>query len=267
MRPPFLALCCLAFLASGCNKSSSSPTTVQEQEKKIDKSGAILKSLGIKDVKVGTGETAEVGDILNVRYKGSLLNKVVFDENMSEGKPPFGFRLGVSAVIQGWQKGLVGMKVGGERQLAIPSDMGYADMGSGDKIPPYSDLYFDIKLIGIVKPNKSDTVAREILQTGSGKKVGATDLVDINFTGSYMDGQVFDKTTPGKPTTFPMDSPRVPLGLARAMLGQPVGTKLRVTLPPAVGFQSGTDNGAIPDNMITVFNLEIVATRPKPDSK
>ncbi len=70
------------------------------------------------DVHPGTGAKAAKGDLLTVLYKGTLKNGKVFDENME--KAPFAFTLGAGEVIKGWDQGLVGMKVGGERKLVIP---------------------------------------------------------------------------------------------------------------------------------------------------
>ena len=110
-------------------------------------SGGITK-LQIKDLKVGTGAVAKTGDTVSVNYRGSLLSGKVFDESYSKG--PFDFPLGAGKVIKGWDQGVAGMKVGGKRQLVIPSDLGYGERGTPDgSIPPGATLKFDVDLLQV----------------------------------------------------------------------------------------------------------------------
>ncbi|CAA7259085.1 unnamed protein product [Cyclocybe aegerita] len=100
----------------------------------------------IQDAKVGTGPMAKKGNTVRMRYVGKLTNGKEFDKNVS-GKP-FAFHLGKGEVIKGWDEGIVGMQVGGERILTIPPKMGYG--GQGQKgIPANSTLVFDVKLLEI----------------------------------------------------------------------------------------------------------------------
>ena len=105
--------------------------------------------LVVKDLKVGTGKEAKKGDTVSVQYVGSLYhNNVVFDNSWDKGQP-FSFPLGQGQVIQGWDKGVEGMKVGGRRQLHIPAKLGYGDQGAGNAIPPNADLVFDVALLNV----------------------------------------------------------------------------------------------------------------------
>lgn len=104
----------------------------------------------IKDTKLGTGESAKVGDKLRVNYTGKLADGSVFDTSKKEGRSPFEFILGAGEVIKGWDQGLVSMKVGGVRTLTIPPELAYGEAGAGP-IPPNSTLTFDVELIEIVK--------------------------------------------------------------------------------------------------------------------
>lgn len=100
------------------------------------------------DITVGTGATAKAGDCLVVKYYGTLASDgTKFDENYTTPNG-FAFTLGQGQVIQGWDKGLVGMKVGGERRLVIPADQAYGDQASGS-IPANSTLVFDVRLLHI----------------------------------------------------------------------------------------------------------------------
>ena len=102
----------------------------------------------IMDLRAGTGAEAKAGDTVQVHYTGTLEDGTKFDSSRDRGKP-FQFPLGAGRVIQGWDHGVAGMKVGGQRKLTIPPEEGYGSRGAGDAIPPNSTLYFDVELIKI----------------------------------------------------------------------------------------------------------------------
>jgi peptidylprolyl isomerase len=106
--------------------------------------------LQIKDIKKGTGAEAVAGKTLTVHYVGvSWSDKKEFDASWdSPGAEPFPFKLGTGAVIQGWDQGLVGMKVGGRRQLIIPPGLAYKEFGQGP-IKPNETLVFVVDLLDV----------------------------------------------------------------------------------------------------------------------
>ena len=108
-----------------------------------------------KDTVLGEGREAEAGFNVTVHYTGWL-----YDPSKPDGKgkkfdssvdrhEPFVFFLGGGQVIQGWEEGFSGMKVGGKRTLIIPPNMGYGAYGAGGVIPPNATLIFDVELLGI----------------------------------------------------------------------------------------------------------------------
>lgn len=102
---------------------------------------------------VSTGEVAKVGDKVVMNYTGRLENGTVFDSNTDPKfghVEPFTFTLGAGQVIAGWDKGIVGMKVGEKKTLTIPPEDGYGPNGYGP-IPPNATLIFDVELVGINK--------------------------------------------------------------------------------------------------------------------
>jgi len=101
----------------------------------------------IKDIKVGTGNEVTSGDYVTIHYVGKLENGKKFDSSYDRGEP-FETRIGVGEVIQGWDMGVVGMKVGGKRKLTIPSQLAYGDSEIG-VIPSNSTLIFEVELLGI----------------------------------------------------------------------------------------------------------------------
>lgn len=104
--------------------------------------------LKIKDLAKGHGKAAKAGDTVTVQYDGALYqNGTEFDASWNRHQP-FSFPLGAGQVIPGWDKGVVGMKVGGRRVLTIPPELGYGPQGSGP-IPPNSTLVFVVDMLKI----------------------------------------------------------------------------------------------------------------------
>lgn len=104
--------------------------------------------LFVRDVQVGTGETAEPGDTVIVHYTGWLPTGQQFDSSRDRGEP-FSFPLGAGRVIPGWDEGVAGMKEGGRRKLVIPPRLGYGSEGAGDLIPAGATLVFDVELLEV----------------------------------------------------------------------------------------------------------------------
>lgn len=105
------------------------------------------------DHTVGTGTEAVSGKKVSVHYTGWLAEKddkkgKEFDSSHNRGKP-FQYALGIGQVIQGWDQGVAGMKVGGKRTLLIPSHLGYGVRGAPGAIPPNADLIFDVELLAV----------------------------------------------------------------------------------------------------------------------
>jgi FKBP-type peptidyl-prolyl cis-trans isomerase FkpA len=104
------------------------------------------------DTTEGTGDIAKSGMRVSVHYTGWLYNDGVqgakFDSSKDRGQP-FSFGLGASEVIQGWDEGVAGMKVGGARTLIIPPGLGYGARGAGGVIPPNATLKFDVELLAL----------------------------------------------------------------------------------------------------------------------
>jgi peptidylprolyl isomerase len=183
IRSPFvLALAALGVsaLIAGCGSSGSSSTITVGNESKADEAlanasgstaptsttaktptsgplskephitppgGPPPKTLVKKDLIVGTGAEAKAGDAVSVNYVGALYkNGKVFDASWKRNEP-FPFTLGKGQVIPGWEQGVVGMKVGGRRELIIPPSLAYGAKGSPPSIPPNETLIFVVDLL------------------------------------------------------------------------------------------------------------------------
>jgi len=127
------------------------------------KAAAAPTTLTIIDRKIGDGALAESGQPVLVHYTGYLWDASAPDnkgkkfDSSVDRKVPFGFIVGVGRVIKGWDEGVPGMKVGGQRTLIIPPDKGYGERGAGADIPPNATLVFDVELMGVIgkTPNPS----------------------------------------------------------------------------------------------------------------
>ncbi|NOK37148.1 FKBP-type peptidyl-prolyl cis-trans isomerase [Corallococcus exercitus] len=105
-------------------------------------------SLKTEDVKVGTGTEAVAGKRVTVHYVGTLTDGKKFDNSRDRGQG-FTFSLGAGQVIQGWDQGVAGMKVGGVRKLTIPPELGYGSRGAAGVIPPNATLLFEVELLDV----------------------------------------------------------------------------------------------------------------------
>jgi FKBP-type peptidyl-prolyl cis-trans isomerase len=140
-----IAVVCMLslFALLAFSQAPSAPTKVEGKPQ--------TKAGGLEywDIKVGTGPEAVSGKQVTVNYTGWLTNGKKFDSSLDAGRP-FSFSLGAGQVIKGWDEGVAGMKVGGKRQLRIPSDLAYGNRSVGNGlIPPNSTLIFDVELLGV----------------------------------------------------------------------------------------------------------------------
>ncbi len=108
--------------------------------------------LQYEDTHHGEGETAQAGHYVTVHYTGWLWDEgekgAKFDSSLDRNDP-FEFGLGQGMVIQGWDEGVQGMKIGGKRSLLIPAELGYGARGAGGVIPPNATLLFEVELLGV----------------------------------------------------------------------------------------------------------------------
>jgi len=144
-----IALLALALVAVAAQSQSSKKSSGPNGPTKV--SGAPTKladGLEYWDIKKGTGKAADKGNTVTVNYTGWLTDGKMFDTSI--GKAPFTVdNLGNAPVIKGWNEGIVGMKVGGKRQLRIPPDLAYGPNGYPGVIPPNSTLIFDVELLEV----------------------------------------------------------------------------------------------------------------------
>jgi FKBP-type peptidyl-prolyl cis-trans isomerase FkpA len=147
LRSATAAVLVVAFLAA-CSRPALPPAAAENQ----------VSTLTATDVVVGQGTEARPGAKVSVHYTGWLYDHTrpdqkgtEFDSSRKHGAP-FSFDLGQRKVIAGWDQGVAGMKVGGQRRLVIPSDLAYGENGAGGVIPPGATLVFDVELLEVQAP-------------------------------------------------------------------------------------------------------------------
>ena len=154
-----------ALFVLGCNKEETATqappeepaveATAPEPEKPVkeepSKTDWVTKESGLLyiDKTEGTGAEVKKGDTAVVNYRGWLDDGTEFDSSKKPGRTPFSFKVGGGNVIKGWDQGLVGMKVGGVRELNLSPELGYGARGAGGVIPPNANLHFEIELLEI----------------------------------------------------------------------------------------------------------------------
>lgn len=140
-----VAVLVAALALQGCERRQAAPVAAADQ----------VASLEVTDVVAGTGAAAVPGSRVTVHYSGWLYDHArpaqkgrAFDSSRDGGKP-FSFELGRGQVIDGWDQGVAGMRVGGQRRLVIPADLAYGASGAGGVIPPGATLVFDVELLDV----------------------------------------------------------------------------------------------------------------------
>lgn len=156
-KNPLLATLCLVTLAgslavfSGCDDKAAAgnPATESANSAVTAASSKSVSGIQIEDVVVGEGTEAHKGNKVSVNYLGTLAsNGKKFDSSYDRNEP-FTFKLGSGQVIEGWEKGIVGMKEGGKRILTIPPEKAYGPNGYPPVIPPNATLKFEVELVEV----------------------------------------------------------------------------------------------------------------------
>lgn len=135
----------LAVLAAGCSRPALSPVATENQ----------VVALQVTDLVAGQGAEATRDAQVTVHYTGWLFDPAAAEgkgrefDSSRKGDQPFQFQIGHGQVIAGWDRGVSGMRVGGQRRLVIPADLAYGDRGAGGVIAPGATLVFDVELLAV----------------------------------------------------------------------------------------------------------------------
>lgn len=213
----------------------------------------------VEDIKIGDGYEIQPHDIVVAHYHGTLKAdpKVVFDSSFQRGEPaPFP----LDGVIQGWQKGVPGMKVGGVRRLTIPAAMAYGEQSPSAEIPANSDLVFVIQMI--------DAVQKIDEKEGQGDAAQAPCLATTTYTIKDESGKEIAKADSSNPYIwFPgeMMDPMTRLDpMQSALAGMKVGGKRKIVIPAQWNNSPPQLNVKRPTGVKLVIELELTALRNLP---
>ena len=228
--------------------------------------------LGITDIEVGDGATAEAQDTVTLHYRGTFRESgEEFDSSYSRGEPT---TLPLGRFVTGFRQGVEGMQVGGKRRIEIPWRLAYGERGSPPTIPPRSDLVFEVELVGVTKPQQLSTefagepvemddglVVRTVSEgQGTGQvRAGATVFAHILGVVAESGKQFAATRDAGAPQQLDLSDPRMLAGLVRGIEGMKAGETRRIEVPAALGFGESGNPPAIPANADLVFEIEVLS--------
>jgi peptidylprolyl isomerase len=242
--------------------AQASPAAVEKPEVVVPE-GAAPTELVIEDLVEGTGAEATTGSYASVNYVGVLFKDGTEFDNSYDRGAPFNVTLGAGRVIKGWDEGLVGMKVGGRRQLVIPPDLAYGEGGSGS-IGPNETLVFVIDLVALTEPA---TAADAELPAEAPTEITVTDLVEgdgaaiaadqvgtfqyivVDLAGTELDNSWLS----GAALTFAPGDGTVPSAIADQLVGMKVGGRRQLALP------AGTEGLTAEQDLVFIFDLTALA--------
>ncbi len=135
----------------------NAPTTTAPPKPTVSAPGTDPTELKVTVLKEGTGEPSKNGDTLEVHYIGVLSKDGTEFDNSYDRGAPLVVTLGKGQVIQGWDEGLVGLKVGGRYQIDIPAEKAYGANGAGESIPPNAGLTFVVDIMAITPGTPTET--------------------------------------------------------------------------------------------------------------
>ncbi len=226
----------------------------------------------VTTLKEGSGEPIENGQLIRVHYKSFLADSAMtmFDNSYDRGEP-LEFSLGAGQVIQGWERGLLGMKVGEVRKLSIPYQLAYGDRDIGP-IPARSDLYFEVELVSAEPPLAPDSFADSkkavwkklengVLywdeKTGAGAPASQGSQIKVHYTGWLASGRKFASSKDyGKPLATILGGGKLIPGWEIGLDGAMPGTVRWLKISPSMGYGSKSYS-AIPPNSTLIFRVEV----------
>ena len=212
----------------------------------------------------GNGAVVAKGDFVIVHTTGWLMENGA-DGKLAKGKQlssaagdTITIRIGSNAAIPGLEKGVLGMKIGGTRELTVAPEHAFGADGRPPLVPANATIYFEVKALDIVK------VDIQVQQEGTGAVAAVGDQIAVHYTGYLWEnnalGKKFDSSLDrGEPIRFRLGANMVIPGWDAAFEGMKVGTKARIIIPPMLAYgRQGTPDGTIPPTSVLAFDVELV---------
>lgn len=223
-------------------------------------------------LKPGEGDSIRSGQIIKVHYKGWLSDSTYFDNSYERGEP-LEFTLGVGQVIPGWDKGLVGMRIGEIRKLSIPYELGYGERAMGP-IPAKSDLFFEVELVYAEKPLPPDTLPKDIAKKswkelapgvkiidekqGNGEAAKPGTKIKLHYTGWTLSGRKFSSSKDlGRPLETLLGAGKFIQGVEIGLEDLKPGAVRWLQISPAMGYGARSFS-MIPPNTTLIFRMEML---------
>jgi FKBP-type peptidyl-prolyl cis-trans isomerase len=203
----------------------------------------------VEDIKIGEGYEVKPGGAVVAHYHGMLRESgKVFDSSFQRGEPAM---FPLSGVIQGWQNGVPGMKIGGVRRLTIPAAMGYGEQGAGGgEIPPNADLIFVIELV--------DALQIEEMKVGEGEDAFGQFVAVTSHTIKNQEGEIVDRATADEPYIW---LPGEFVGIQFGLEGMKVGGKRKLKVPSQMTQIPPGLETKRPGNVPLEIEVELIAVR------
>lgn len=250
----------VAAVLAGCGAATDTANSTPTPSTVVTRSG-----LQYQNLKYGTGYACNSGDIVDVDYIAYLQDgNVKFESTLDPGGKPLEFASSRNETISGLEEGVSDMRVGGERRLIIPPDLGYGEAGKPPLVPANAVLIYYVKLVQ-VKPLVTTASGLKYidLTVGAGATPKAGDTLVVNYTGWLIDATVpFDSSLgPGRtPFEFVIgqDSPAVIGGWEEGLLTMNVGGKRKLIIPPELAYGEAGQGAEIPPNSTLIFDIELL---------
>ena len=216
-----------------------------------------------------------LGKLISVHYTLWREGGEVVDSSLDRGRA-FNFVLGAHRVIPGLEEGVVGMKVGGTRQLVVPPELAYGEEGYGLTIDPSENIVYELMLVDVLPPpppppDKPITVAEsEYTVTDSGLKIyditvgdgfalKRGQIAEFHYTGWLEDGVKFDSSLEhGNPMQIPVGVGSVIPGLDEGVSTMQIGGKRQLVIPPHLAYGEEGVTDIIPPNVTLIFEIELL---------
>lgn len=222
-----------------------------------------IKQTKITVVKEGTGPKIEKGDLVYVLYEGHFEDGTVFDGNMDPGQSVFFFIADTQTVIKAWDQKLVGQREGAEIKLEVAHADGYGAAGQPPKIPPYADLYFDMKILYVLKKSEEHAFTKTDTKVGTGPEVKVGDTVTVHYVGKYLNDKEFDSSRKrGETVTFKVGAKQAIPGVDAGIVGMKAGGSRSIIMPPGLAFGSaGTED--VQGTQVVIFDIDLISVNGK----
>jgi FKBP-type peptidyl-prolyl cis-trans isomerase len=206
-----------------------------------------------EDLKIGDGAEIKPNAWVVAHYHGTLkADGKIFDSSYQRGQP---IAFPLSGVIQGWQKGVPGMKIGGIRRLTIPAALGYGERGAGDSIPPNSDLVFIVQIV--------DALITEDIKEGTGEAASQAFIAVTTHRVLDAQGNEVEKVDASNPYIW---LPGEWQGMQMGLEGMKVGGKRKILIPKEMNVTPPQLETKRPKGVPLVVEVELVNLRNLPQN-